>query len=280
MFLVGHDRGVWIKLNSTCLFFRSNQNRKFKPILIDLIWNTFKVYPFEKSESLAIKLSSIHSISRSNQCCDLEDCTWNWYLDYDSYGLAFLLFFGIFSCFTRNCLVFVLYQITIHVIYILILSINFTLIILIFVFNQSFLRNLFIQNITPDHHNLWVQSDFESNFEWYFLLILIKTAEHLNFVYTVWENLIWSNQRFQRKCHESAHRWLSIEFSHHLSQLILCLFEWQRWLVNGNHIIIMFIFLRFIYWCDLNWLFMRRIFDTFRRCSRIVLKHYWKTYLM
>ena len=48
MLLVGHARGVSITFNVTCLFYRSNWNRKCKPILIGLTWNTFKAQTFKK----------------------------------------------------------------------------------------------------------------------------------------------------------------------------------------------------------------------------------------
>ena len=92
MFLVGHNRGVWLKLSVTCKFYTSKCNIKWKPILIYLTCNMFKVQTFEKSDSLVIQLSSIHSVSISNQCCDLPDCPWKWYCGSDIYGLHYFIF--------------------------------------------------------------------------------------------------------------------------------------------------------------------------------------------
>ena len=71
--------------------------------------------------------------------------------------------------------------------------------------------------------------------------------------------------------HESPCICSSIEILHYLSQLIICIFEWQICLVNGHHTRRMLILLRFIYWCDLTWRFMISMFDTCRRCSIIFL---------
>ena len=79
--------------------------------------------------------------------------------------------FGLFSCFTWTCIVFVFDQSTIHIIFILILSIHSTLILLVFIYNQIFLCNLGLQNWTSDHHHLWIKSAFESNLSYNIICI-------------------------------------------------------------------------------------------------------------
>ena len=92
IFLVGHDRGVWLEFNMTCKFCTSNWNIKWKLILIYLTSNKFKVYYFEKSGSFVIKFSLIQSGSISNQCCDIADCTLKLYYGFGSSGIIFFLF--------------------------------------------------------------------------------------------------------------------------------------------------------------------------------------------
>ena len=96
----------------------------------------------------------------------------------------FTPFFGIFSCFTWFCIVFVLYQITIHLISIFILSINLIIVIIVFVFDQRLLHGLCILNRMADPNNLGMKSALKRFFQ-FILCILIHLSEHLDSVYIV-----------------------------------------------------------------------------------------------
>ena len=149
-----------------------------------------------------------------------------------------------------------LLSITIHFISILLLSIGFILIFLIFFFNKRFLRDLGIPNITADHHNLWIQYAFNSNFL-YDVLYFVIYLRNIWILFTFFYKFLFIIISFQIVYHQPPRRYSSIEFLHHLYQWIICVFEWQRFLFYRHHIRIMFNLWSFIHWCYFTWLFLR-----------------------
>ena len=110
-------------------------------------WNNIETVLFYKKTVLRVNHINI------NKC---NDHTIYFYRIYERYEAPISCNTTIYlsSLFNWTCLVFAFDQINIHGFYILVLSIHFTLIIQIFILDQSFLCNLGLKNRTPDHHHL------------------------------------------------------------------------------------------------------------------------------